>query len=137
MAGVLSASTANVMQATARARALPMASMIGWGMIWGAGIDGLFALATAGPPVIEWRLGYLLGIAYLGVIASALAFSLYFRTIRDIGPARAAYSSVIIPVIAMGFSTAFEGFHWTGLAIAGSAIALAGMVVALSSSKKA
>jgi drug/metabolite transporter (DMT)-like permease len=134
-AGVISASIANVMQASERARNLPMASMLGWSMLWGAGLDAIFAWVTAGPPVIEWRAGYLFGIAYLGIMASAIAFSLYFRTIRDIGPAKAAYSSVIIPVIAMGFSTAFEGYRWSALAIAGSVVALGGMVVALSARK--
>lgn len=135
LAGVFSASIANVMQATERARALPMATMLGFGMLWGAGIDALFAWVTAGPPVVEWRAGYLLGIAYLGVLASAVAFSLYFRVIREIGPAKAAYSSVLIPVIAMGFSTLFEGYRWTPLSVAGSVVALAGMVVALSARK--
>jgi drug/metabolite transporter (DMT)-like permease len=109
-----------------------MASMLGWAMLAGALLDGLFAWITTGPPVIEQRLGYLLGIGYLGVVASAVAFSLYFRMIRDIGPAKAAYSSVLIPVIAMTFSTVFEGFQWTALAITGSVVALSGMLVALS-----
>ena len=133
--GVLCASTANVMQATQRAKALPMASMLGWGMVWGTGMNAAFAWFTAGPPVIDMRWGYLLGITYLGIAASAIAFSLYFRTIRDVGPAKAAYSGVIVPVLAMGFSTLFEGYRWTGLAVAGSIIALAGMVVALSARK--
>jgi drug/metabolite transporter (DMT)-like permease len=136
LAGVLSASTANVMQASKRAKALPMAAMLGWAMLWGAGFDAVYAWFTAGPPVMDWRLSYLLGVLFLGVIASALAFSLHFTLIRNIGPARAAYSSTIIPVIAMGFSTVFEGFVWTGLAVAGSIIALAGMVVALSAPKE-
>lgn len=137
LAGVMSASIANVMQATERARNLPMASMLGWGMIWGSAIDAAFAWATVGPPTVEMRLGYFLGIAYLGVFASAIAFSLYFRSIRDIGPAKAAYSGVVIPVIAMGFSTVFEGYRWSGLAITGSVVALTGMAVALSARKPA
>ena len=135
LAAVLSASTANVMQASKRAKAMPMTAMLGWAMLWGAGLDAAYAWTTAGPPVMDWRPGYIAGLLYLGVIASALAFSLYFTTIRDIGPARAAYSGTIIPVIAMGFSTVFEGFVWTGLAVAGSIIALIGMVLGLSSPK--
>lgn len=135
LAGVMAASIANVMQATERARVLPMASMLGWGMIWGGLIDAAYAWATTGAPVIETRIGYWVGVFYLGVIASALAFSLYFRTIRDIGPARAAYSSVLIPVLAMGWSTLLEGYRWTALAVAGSVVALAGMAVALSARK--
>ncbi len=132
MLGVLSASTANVMQATERARSLPMTAMIGWAMLCGAAGDAVLAWVTSGPPVLEWRIGYFIGLAYLGIIASALAFSLYFRSIRDIGPAKAAYSSVLIPVLAMGFSTLLEGYHWTVLAAVGSAVAFAGMIVALS-----
>jgi drug/metabolite transporter (DMT)-like permease len=132
LCGVLSASIANVMQASARARRLSMPVMLGWGMLFGAGVDAAYAWATSGPPLFEYRLGYIAGIAYLGIFASAIAFSLYFRTIRDIGPAKAAYSSVLIPVIAMLISTLFEGYRWTLLAGAGGALALAGMAVALS-----
>ncbi len=133
--GVLSASTANVMQASERARALPMTPMLGWSMLCGAAGDAVVAWVTSGPPVIEWRVGYFLGIGYLGVFASAIAFSLYFRTIRDIGPAKAAYSSVVIPMLAMGFSTVLEGYRWTLLAVAGSAVAFAGMCIAFSARK--
>lgn len=135
LAGVFSASIANVMQATKRAHALPMASLLAWGMLAGAILDGGFAWVTAGPPQFEWRLGYALGIGYLGIVASAIAFTLYFGLIRQIGPARAAYSSVIIPVIAMLFSTLFEDYRWTWLALAGGAVALIGMLVALSARK--
>ena len=64
-----------------------------------------------------------------------LTFSLYYPVVRKIGPAKAAYSSVLVPVIAMGFSTAFEGYRWTSVTIAGALLALGGMVGALSRSR--
>ena len=131
LAGVLSASIANVLQATETARRYPMVSMLGIAMLFGAALDGAIAWSLTGPPVIEMRIGYLVGIVYLGVIASAVAFTLYFGILRVIGPAKAAYSSVIVPVIAMLLSTLFEGYHWSGLAVAGSALAMAGLVIAL------
>jgi drug/metabolite transporter (DMT)-like permease len=137
LAGVLCASVANVMQATERAKALPMPSLIGWGMVWGGLIDAGFAWASAGPPTIEVSFTYLAGLLYLSIAASAVAFSLYFQTIRDIGPARAAYSSVLIPVIAMGLSTVFEGYRWSLLAGAGGVLVLVGMGVALSQARPA
>lgn len=133
--GVISASISNVMQATERAKLYPMAAMLGWAMLWGALANAMFAFFTAGPPVIEIRWGYFGGVAYLGIIASAIAFTLYFGVIRQIGPAKAAYSSVIIPIIAMLISTVAEGYRWTGLGIAGCVLALAGLVVALSARK--
>ncbi len=131
LAGVLSASIANVMQATGTAKAYPMAPTLGWAMLGGAAIDALFALATVGPPVIDARPAYFAGILYLGVLGSAVSFSIYFQLIRAIGPAKAAYTSVLIPVIAMCFSTALEGYRWSGLAVAGAVLVLAGLVVAL------
>ncbi len=135
MLGVLSASVANVMQATKRAAALPMASLLAWGMLWGTLFDAIFAWATVGPPVVELSFGYIGGVVYLGVAASAIAFMAYFGVIRMIGPGPAAYSSVIVPVIAMGISTVFEGYRWTLLAGAGGALAMAGLVIALTARK--
>ena len=72
-----------------------------------------------------------LGVVYLAVPASVLTFSLYYPVVRRIGPAKAAYSSVLVPIIAMGFSTWLEDYRWTSLTIAGAILALGGMVLAL------
>lgn len=129
--GVLSASSANVMQATETARAYPMTTMLGWAMLIGAGMDAVFAFATAGPPVFDTRPAYTAGLLYLGVIGSAISFNIYFRLIRAIGPAKAAYTSVAIPVIAMLLSTLFEDYRWSLLAAGGAVLVMAGLVIAL------
>ncbi|UZK64894.1 DMT family transporter [Sphingomonas sp. M1-B02] len=129
--GVLSASVANVMQATRVAKAYPMATMLGWSMLIGAAVDACFAWSMTGPPVIEMRWGYVLGTLYLGVLGSALAFTLYYQLIRTIGPAKAAYTSVLVPVIAMLLSTIYEGYRWSLLAAAGGALVMIGLVIAL------
>jgi drug/metabolite transporter (DMT)-like permease len=128
---ILSASTSNVLQATGTAKRYPMVPTLAAAMLLGAALDGAIALALSGPPVIEWRPAYLGGIVYLGLIGSTLTFPLYFGVVRAIGPAKAAYSGVIVPVIAMLLSTLFEGYRWTGLAVAGAALAGAGLVIAL------
>ena len=137
LVGVLSASCANVLQATETAKRYPMAATLALAMGIGAAADSALAFAMSGPPVIEWRPGYWLGIAYLALAASALAFSLYYRVLRVIGPAKAAYSSVIVPVIAMTFSTFLEGYRWSPLAIGGALLAAAGLAVALTARRPA
>ncbi|QCB55529.1 EamA family transporter [Sphingopyxis sp. PAMC25046] len=131
LAGVMSASTANVMQGTVFARAQSMVVMIAWAMLFGALADGSYAWITTGPPVIESTPVYLGGVLYLGIIASAVTFPLYFNVIRAVGPGQAAWSSVLIPIIAMGFSTVFENYHWAALSIAGGIVALIGLVIAV------
>ncbi len=135
LVGMVAASAANVFQARPKVRAYPLFSLLAWSMAAGAVIDIAFAAATAGPPVIDSRPGYWFGLVYLALAASALTFSLYYPVVRKIGPAKAAYSSVLVPIIAMSFSTALEGYRWTPLAIAGAILALGGMLGALSRSR--
>lgn len=131
LTGVIFASAANVIQATERAKALPMTTMLAWAMFWGALANAAWAWASAGAPQFETRPGYLFGVLYLGLFGSVLTFPLYFGVIRAIGPARAAYSSVLIPLIAMTLSTVFEGYRWTWEAAAGGSLTLFGLVIAL------
>ena len=131
LAAILSASAANILQATDTAKRYPMIPTLAAAMLLGAGIDAIIALILSGPPVIEWRPAYIGGVFYLGLLGSTVTFPLYFRVVRTIGPAKAAYSGVIIPVIAMLLSTLFEGYRWTGLAVAGAALAGAGLIIAL------
>lgn len=129
--GVLAASAANVMQAAERVKAHPIIPMLAWAMLVGALANCVFSLVTVGPPVFEARAGYVAGILYLGLIGSVVTFPLYFNLIREIGPGKAAYSSVLVPVVAMILSTMFEGYRWTALPIAGAVLAMAGLLVAL------
>ena len=133
--GMVAASAANVFQARPNVRRYPLFALLAWSMAAGAVIDTVFAVATAGPPVLDTRPGYWLGLIYLALAASALTFSLYYPVVRKIGPAKAAYSSVLVPIIAMGFSTALEGYRWTPMAAAGALLALGGMLGALSRSR--
>lgn len=128
---IMCASAANIMQGTERAKRYPMLTVLAWGMLIGSIADGLLAWQMTGPPVWDSRPGYAAGILYLGLIGSTLAFPLYFNIIRAVGPAMAAYSGVLVPVIAMLLSTIFEGYRWSTLAIFGAALAVAGLVIAL------
>jgi len=129
--GMLGASTANVAQARPEIRRFPLFALLAWSMAAGAVIDAIIAFTMTGPPVLDSRPVYWAGLLYLALAASVLTFSLYYPVIRKIGPARTAYSSAIVPIIAMGFSTWLEHYRLTGLNLAGAVLALGGMVLAL------
>jgi drug/metabolite transporter (DMT)-like permease len=135
VAGLLSASSANIMQGMRIAHRLPMVSVLAWAMLIGAGIDAGFAWATVGPPVIDLRASYLLGVGWLAIAGSVVTFPLYFRLIQRMGAGPAAYSSVLIPVIAMLISTLAEGYRWTGIAATGAVLVIAGMIIAMRTRK--
>jgi drug/metabolite transporter (DMT)-like permease len=129
--GLLAASAANVLQAAKAARQDSLVVLLGWAMLWGTLMDAAFAWLTAGPPVFPESPRYWGGVVYLAILGSVVTFPLYFRLIRDIGPGRAAYNGVLVPVVAMALSTVLEGYRWSALAAFGAVLALAGMVVAL------
>jgi drug/metabolite transporter (DMT)-like permease len=129
--GMVGASVANVVQARPEIRRFPLFPLLAWSMAAGAAIDAVFAITFAGPPTFDPRPAYWAGLLYLALAASVLTFSLYYPVVRRIGPAKAAYSSVLVPIIAMAFSTALEHYRWTPATIAGAALALGGMAAAL------
>ncbi|TMM48123.1 DMT family transporter [Qipengyuania marisflavi] len=129
--GILSASIANVMQANPTGRALPMASLLAWSMLYGTIIDIGFAWSVAGPPVIPSSTAYWAGLVWLALAGSVVTFPLYYSIVREIGPGRAAYNGVLVIVVAMLISTFIEGYEWSLLAAAGAALGLGGMIIAL------
>jgi drug/metabolite transporter (DMT)-like permease len=131
LVAVLCASVANIAQGLKSAQSLSVPALLTWSMALGALLNAGWAWTTSGPPVFDPRPGYVAGLLYLAVAASAFAFLLYYPLIRQIGAARAAYSSVLVPVLAMALSTLFEGYRWSATAAAGSLLAMAGLVVAL------
>lgn len=132
MVGMLGASVATVAQARPEVRRLPLLALLAWSMAAGTLIDAVLALLFSGPPVVDRTASYWLGLLYLSLLGTVLTFSLYYPVVRKIGPGKAAYSSVIVPIIAMGLSTWFEDYRWTATSIAGAVLALGGMAGAMS-----
>lgn len=131
LVGMIGAATANVVQARPEIRRYPLFALLAWSMAAGAIIDALIALAMTGAPTFDPSFSYWGGVLYLALFGSVLTFSLYYPVVRRIGPAKAAYSSAIVPIIAMGFSTWLEHYRWTALAITGALLAVGGMAAAL------
>ena len=100
-----------------------------WGMAYGAavllGLIGLTGTPLAAPP--DGR--YLAALSYLSVIGSVVGFTTYLVLVSRIGSSRAAYTTVLFPVVALSLSTLFEGYHWDMAALAGLALTLLGNAV--------
>jgi len=79
---------------------------------------------------------YVLSLLYLAIFGSAVAFGCYLALLRRIGSARAAYSSLMFPVVALVMSTLFENYHWTPVATVGILLTLAGNWLILSGHRK-
>jgi len=131
LGAMLAASISNVIQAGDTGRSVPLHSLIAWSMLYGAVFDFALSWALAGPPVLPGAPAYWAGTAYLALAGSVVTFPLYYRLIREIGAGRAAYHNVLVVIVAMLLSTLLEGYRWSALAVAGSVLALIGLMVAL------
>lgn len=131
VAAMLSASAANILNATGAVRRAPLLPMLGWALVYSSIISFAVALARDGPPQFSSEPMYWLGLLYLGIGATAVAFVLYYSVLRSIGPARAAYANVLFPILAMLLSTWFEHYRWTAISAAGAGAALIGLIIAL------
>lgn len=100
-----------------------------WGMCLGA---LLLALATAvsgaefRPPA---RADWWISVSYLAVIGSVIGFAAYLGLVARMGPNRAAYTTVLFPVVALWISWAIEDYHWHLPAVAGLGLVTAGNVL--------
>lgn len=131
LVAMLAASVTNVIQALPTGRAVAVATLIAWSMLYGTSIDAVLALIFVGPPEFPTSQGFWLGTAWLALVGSVVTFPIYYDLIRKIGAGRAAYNGVLVVVFAMIISTVLEGYEWTVLASTGAVLAMIGLVVAL------
>jgi drug/metabolite transporter (DMT)-like permease len=105
-----------------------------WSMTYGGVFALLVALALGRSLAIEPTPAYLASLVYLAVIGSVAAFAAWLTLIARIGPARASYVGVMVPVVALIISSVFENLQWNPLMIAGMLVSIAGNVLVLSGS---
>lgn len=127
---VAAACIGNVLTLTLTRRGLPLVPVLAWSMGYGALFLTLASLASGQGLHFDARPSYLLSLLYLSVFGSVVAFVLYFKLAQAQGPARAALTGVVIPVIALLISAVFEGWQPTLLSIGGMGLSLASLYVA-------
>lgn len=115
---------------------LPVVTVNAHAMAWGALTSFVIALMFGRPINFSLETSYVLSLLYLAVFGSAIAFGSFLALLRTIGSARAAYTSVLYPVVALLISTLFEDYRWTTPAVAGIALILTGNWLALTRTRK-
>lgn len=127
---VLVACIGNVLTLTLTRRGLALVPVLAWSM--GYGSLFLMAVSVIGGTGLHfaWQPAYVLSLLYLAIAGSVMAFVLYFKLAQARGPAHAALTGVIIPVIALVISAVFEGWEATPLAVAGMGLCLVSLWVA-------
>jgi len=122
----LLASFGNIISARNQKNGLPVVQTNAWGMTYGALLMLTIAAISGRTFVFDLSLEYVGALIYLAVFGSIVAFGCYLSLLGRIGAARAAYATLLFPIVALIISTIWEGYHWSGEAFAGVGLILSG-----------
>lgn len=125
------ASLGNIVSARNQQRSLPVVQTNAYGMSYGAVIMFLIAWVSGTPLVFDTAPGYLISLVYLALFGSVIAFGCYLTLVGRVGAGRAAYVTLLFPVVALAISTLYEGYQWTLMAVLGLTLILLGNALAM------
>ena len=129
--GTLSASLGNMASIALGRRGIGVVESNTVSMSIGAVASFLFAMLHGAPLVYNPAPSYTITLLFLALFATVIGFGAFLTLARRIGAARAAYSSVLFPILALALSAWFENYHPQPEAILGVALILIGNVFAL------
>ena len=109
---------------------IPVFPGMGWAMLYGAVASAGFAALIGQNFSFDWSPSYLASLAWLTLFGSVIAFGAYLTLQSRVGPYRASYASVVIPVVALILSTFFEHLDWQVNMVAGVIMCLTGNLLA-------
>lgn len=100
-----------------------------WGMGMGSIILAAVLAVTDTPLALPQSTEYWAALVYLSVFASIIGFTTYLMLVARLGSDKAAYTTVLFPVVALGLSTIYEGYIWSPTAFSGLALTMIGNLI--------
>ena len=131
LGSVTLASTGNILSAYNQKQKMPVIQTNAFGMLYGSILVFSIALLSGKGFSIDLDFSYIASLLYLSIFGSIIAFSTYLSLLGRIGPDKAGYFAMVIPVIALFISTFLEGYQWTFYGVIGLLLILGGIFMAL------
>jgi len=120
------ASLGNIISARHQKYELPVIQTNAYGMTYGALIMGIIVIVGGKTFNFDMSFRYVGSLFYLVVFGTVIAFGCYLKLIGKIGADRAAYASMLFPIVALAISTVYEGYQWSAYNIIGMVLVLIG-----------
>jgi drug/metabolite transporter (DMT)-like permease len=127
--GTLCFSAGNMLSSLQQKAGLRPLTTNAYGMLYGATMLYVYCLLSGTPFGFEWNARYIGSLLYLVVPGSVIGFTAYLTLVGRMGPERAAYCTVLFPVVALNVSAFAEGYQWTAPALMGLVLVMAGNVL--------
>ncbi|MDX1369935.1 DMT family transporter [Pseudomonas sp.] len=127
--GTLCFSAGNLLSSLQQKAGLKPLTTNAWGMLYGASMLVVICLVMGTPFGFEWSTRYVGSLLYLAIPGSVIGFTAYLTLVGRMGPERAAYCTVLFPVVALNISVFVEGYQWTAPALFGLLLVMLGNVL--------
>lgn len=127
--GTLCFSAGNLLSSLQQKAGLRPLSTNAWGMLYGSLILLAICLVQGVPLTFDTSPQYVWSLLYLAIPGSVIGFTAYLTLVGRMGPERAAYCTVLFPVVALNVSAFAEGYQWSLPALAGLGLVMAGNVL--------
>ena len=131
MIGTFGASTGNMVHQRNLNNNFPPIQTIAYPMLYGSLVTFLITQFRGAELLFEYSLSYISSLLYLSIFGSIFAFISYLKLLEKVGPGRAGYVGVVMPVLALIISTIFERLEWQIDLIIGLPILIIGAVLVI------
>lgn len=131
LVATIASSAGSIVVGKVRAQSSNVMLTTAWSMLWGTLMVALYVVLTGQRFVAPPTLTYTLGLLYLSLFGSVIAFLAYFTLINRIGPQKAVYIGVITPVLSVLLSIRLEHYRPGAVEFLGMILCLASVAWAL------
>tara|TARA_B100000780_G_scaffold34279_1_gene21399 strand:- start:4050 stop:4931 length:882 start_codon:yes stop_codon:yes gene_type:complete len=129
--GTFCASTGNMVYQRNLNNNFPLMQTLAYAMLYGSLITFSITQIKGTELLFEYSFDYIASLAYLTIIGSIFAFIFYLKLLENVGPGRAGYVGVVMPVLALLISTIFENLEWKVDLIIGLPILIIGAALVI------
>ena len=127
--GTLFFSAGNMLSSVQQQAGIRPLSSNAWGMLYGALILVGYCVVSGVPLAFDTSPRYVGSLLYLAVPGSVIGFTAYLTLVGRMGPERAAYCTVLFPLVALNISAVLEGYQWTLPGLLGLGMVMLGNVL--------
>ena len=129
--GTFCASTGNMVHQRNLNNNFPSIQTIAYAMLYGSLVTFLITQIRGTELLFEYNFSYISSLLYLSIFGSIFAFISYLKLLENVGPGRAGYVGVVMPVLALIISTIFEKLEWQTDLILGLPILIIGAILVI------
>ena len=127
--GTYGFSLGNMISACHQKQGLDIFTTNAYGMLYGSILMALIAGFKQDEFFPAMEFSAVSALLYLAIFGSVIGFTAYFYLVGRIGAGKAAYSTLLFPLVALVISTIWEGYQWHMNAIIGVILILCGNAI--------